>query len=126
VRNLGTKIFAIILACIVWTVFYAQVGIIKKEYTVPLSFRLLPQNLEVDADSGKKLIKVVVEGKSSDINSLATDKIEVRIDAQNFATGTQKIVLTHDMISAPSFIRVSEVSPYSVYVLVKEKDVEEK
>lgn len=126
VRNLGTKICALVLAFTVWTVFYAQVGIIKKEYTVPLSFRLLPQNLEVDAETGKKLIKIIVEGTSSDINSLASDKIEVRIDAQNFATGTQKITLTDDMISLPSFIHVSEVNPKTVSVVIKEKDVEVK
>ena len=108
------------LSFTVWVIFFAQVGIIKKEYTIPLSFQLLPPNLEIEAGSAKKLIRIVMEGKSSDINNLEQDKLQVRVDAKNFATGTQKIVIEKSMINVPAFISISEIAPQQVSVLVKE------
>ena len=77
--------------------------------------------LEIDASSGKKLIQIIVEGKSSDINNLSVDKIEARIDAKSFATGTQEIRVTENMINVPSFIRISDINPDTVRVKVNEK-----
>jgi len=121
VRNIETKLFAGAFSIVLWAIFFTQTGIVKKEYSIPLSFQLLSPALEIDATSGKKLVKIIVEGKSSDINSLSSDKIEVRIDAKNFGTGTQQIVLTEDMINVPSFIQVSDIAPDTVTVKVTEK-----
>ena len=121
VKNIGTKIGAVSLSFIIWVIFFAQVGIIKKEYSIPLSFQLLSPALEIDANSGKKLIKIVVEGKSSDINSLAVDKIQVRVDAKDFVTGTEKITIEKSMINVPAFINISEIVPQNVSVIVTEK-----
>ncbi len=121
INNIGTKLFAIIFSLTLWIFFFAQTGVIKKEYNIPLSFQLLPPTLEIDANSGKKLVQVIVEGKSSDINNLSADKIEVRVDAKDFGTGTQNIVLTPSMINLPSFIQVSDINPDAVRIIVKEK-----
>lgn len=124
VKNIETKLGAFILSCVVWIAFFAQTGIVKKEYSIPLSFQLLSPALEIDANSGKKLIKITVEGKSTDITSLSADKIEARIDAKNFSTGTQKIIVEKNMINVPSFIHISEINPESINILVNEKKTE--
>ena len=123
VQNVGTKLTALVLTSAVWMLFYAQVGIVKKEYTIPLSFQLLSANLEVDATTGKRQIEVVVEGKSSDINTFAGDKLEVRVDAKDFVAGTKRIEITEDMINVPSFIQISDINPEVVSVVFKEKVV---
>lgn len=123
INNLSTKLISLVLAFSIWTLFFAQVGVVKKEYTIPLSFQLLSPNLEVDASSGKRQVKIIVEGKSTDINTFAGDKLEARIDAKNFATGTQKIMLSGEMINVPSFIKISEINPETVTVQVTEKTI---
>lgn len=124
IKNIETKLFAIICSLALWIFFFAQIGVVKKEYNIPLSFQLLPPTLQIDANSGKKLIKIIVEGKNTDINNLATDKLEVRVDAKDFATGTQKIDIDTRMINVPSFINISQINPEIVEVLVREKTIQ--
>lgn len=123
VQNAWTKITAVLLALVIWTFFYAQIGIIKRVYTVPLSFQLLSPSLEIDTQSVRRQIQITVEGKSNDINSLDPAKLEARVDAKNFDAGTKKIEVTNTMINVPSFITVSEISPETLYITFKQKEV---
>ncbi|MEN9604869.1 MAG: hypothetical protein RJB39_554 [Candidatus Parcubacteria bacterium] len=122
IRNVWVKLASVAVAFVLWTFFYAQVGIIKKEYTVPLSFQLLSPSLEIDATSAKKQIKITVEGKSNDISALDAAKLEARVDAKNFKVGTQQIDIIPAMINLPSFITISEIAPETVWITFTQKD----
>ncbi len=121
IKNMWTKIISISIAFVLWTFFYAQVGIIKRVYTIPLSFQLLPSTLEIDTNSARKQIQITVEGKSSDVNNLDVSKLEVRIDAKNFNIGARRIDITKDMVNIPPFITVSEIAPAASTIIIKEK-----
>ncbi len=120
-NNVGTKLVAISIAFMLWAVLVMQTGIVKKEFNIPLSFQLLPTQYEVDSLAGKTQINVVLQGRSRDITTFDGTKLEVKIDAKQFATGTYPIVITEDMISVPSFLSVVEIEPDEVKIKINEK-----
>jgi uncharacterized protein (TIGR00159 family) len=119
--NLMTKMLAVAIAFSMWALLIAQTGVVKKEFSIPLSFQLLPAQYEVDAKAGKTQINVVLQGRSRDITTFDGTKLEVKVDAKNFASGTIPLTITEDMISVPSFISVVDIEPEKINVLVKEK-----
>lgn len=121
-RNAGTKILALSIALCLWTALIMQTGITKKEFSIPLSFQLLPTQYEVDTQAGKKQINVVLQGRSRDITTFDGTKLEAKIDARNFATGTRSIDITSDMITVPSYLSVVEIEPEEIRITVQEKN----
>lgn len=119
--NLGAKGIAIGVTLLVWILLFVQSGITRKEYTVPVSFQLIPANLELDSKSGAKSIQLTLEGKTRDINLVDPTKLETKIDAKNFATGTRKIEITRDMINVPAFVNIITIDPKSISVNILEK-----
>jgi uncharacterized protein (TIGR00159 family) len=122
--NAKTKIIAVALSFAMWTLLVMQTGVVKKEFMVPLSFQLLPSTLEIDSEAGKTEINVVLQGRSRDITAFDPTKLEVKVDAKGFATGTKPIKITEDMISVPSYLSVIEIDPGNVTILIKEKSEE--
>lgn len=119
--NATTKIIAITLSFGLWAILVMQTGISKKEFAIPLSFQLLPATYEIDSKAGKTQINVVLQGRSRDISTFDGSKLEVKIDAKNFATGTIEIAITEDMITVPSFLSVTAIDPEDVEIQVVEK-----
>ncbi len=124
-RNAPTKLVAISIALFLWTGLVMQTGITKKEFSIPLSFQLLPKQYEIDSEAAKTQINVVLQGRSRDITTFDGTKIEAKIDARNFATGTIPITISNDMITVPSYLSVVEIDPDQIKVTVKEKDAAE-
>lgn len=125
-KNAPTKITAFTITLVLWTILIMQTGIVKKEFLVPLSFQLLPDQYEIDAKAGKTQITVVVQGRSQDMNTFDGSKLEAKVDARNFASGTESLVITEDMITIPAYLSVVDIEPDQVKVLIKEKTDEEK
>lgn len=119
--NLGAKAIAVSVTLLVWLLLFVQSGITRKEYAVPVSFQLIPANLELDSKSGVKEITLTLEGKTRDIALVDGSKLEAKIDAKDFATGTRKIEITRTMINVPSFVQVLTIDPKSISVNVIEK-----
>jgi hypothetical protein len=122
--NAKTKIVAVTLSFMLWTVLVMQTGVVKKEFLVPLSFQLLPTTLEIDSKAGKTEISVILQGRSRDITAFDPTKLEVKVDAKNFATGTRSIEISADMISVPSYLSVIEIDPEDVTISIREKSEE--
>lgn len=121
--NLGTKALALGVATALWVIMFVQTGVIKKEFTVPLSFQLLPSTLEVENRASLRQVSVVLEGKSRDVSALDGTKLEFRIDAKDFASGTRMIVLKKEMLNTPTYITVSEIDPEQIPITFKDKQV---
>jgi diadenylate cyclase len=124
-KNASTKLTAIGITLILWTGLIMQTGIVKKEFSIPLSFQLLSEQYEVDSKAGKTQINVVLQGRSRDITTFDGTKLEAKIDARDFATGTVPLLITEDMITVPSYLSVIDIEPDQVKVLIKEKNAEE-
>lgn len=119
--NLGSKSAALGIAVLVWLVLFVQSGVTRKDYTVPISFQLIPASLELDSKSGVKEITVTVEGKTRDIGSIAPESLQAKIDAKDFQAGSKKIEITRSMINVPSFVDVITIEPKSINVNLTEK-----
>lgn len=121
--NVKTKIVAVSLAFCLWAGLVMQTGVIKKEFQIPLSFQLLPAAYQIDTQTAKTQINVVLQGRSRDITSFDGTKLEAKIDAKNFATGTKEIQITSSMITVPSYLTIIEIEPENIEVNVTEKTV---
>lgn len=119
--NLGAKGVAVGVTLLVWLLLFVQSGITRKEYIIPISFQLIPANLELDSKSGVKEIRITLEGKTRDIALVDSSKLEAKIDAKNFATGTRRIEINKTMINVPSFVEVLTIDPKSISVNLLEK-----
>jgi diadenylate cyclase len=125
VKNAQTKIIALTVAAAIWTTIMMQTGISKKEFTIPLSFQLLPTQYEIDSKTGKSQINVVLQGRSRDISTFDGTKLEAKVDARNFGPGTEDIEITKNMITVPPFLTITEIDPEEVKIIIKEKTQEE-
>ncbi|MCF7865273.1 MAG: diadenylate cyclase [Candidatus Pacebacteria bacterium] len=119
--NLGAKAAATGIALVVWLILFTQSGITRKEYTVPVSFQLIPANLELDSKSGVKEITITLEGKTRDIGLVAPENLQTKIDAKDFKAGYKRIDITRNMINVPSFVDVITIEPKSINVNLLEK-----
>jgi diadenylate cyclase len=119
--NLGAKGSALGLAVLIWLVLFVQSGITRKDYTVPISFQLIPASLELDGKSGVKEITVTVEGKTRDIGNIDASNLQAKIDAKDFQAGSKRIEITRNMINVPPFVDVITIEPKSITVNLTEK-----
>lgn len=119
--NIGAKAVAVGVTMLVWLLLFVQSGITRKEYTVPVSFQLIPANLELDSKSGVKEITLTLEGKTRDIALVDGSKLEAKIDAKDFTAGFKRIEVSRSMVNVPSFVEVLTIDPKSISVNVIEK-----
>lgn len=120
-NNLGSKVVAVGITSVLWLLLFVQAGVTQKQYTIPLSFQLIPANLELDGKSGVKEISLTLEGTTRDISSLDGSKLEAKIDAKNFTAGYRKIEITKDMVNVPAFVDVVTIDPKNISVNLTEK-----
>lgn len=120
-KNAPTKAIALSVSLCLWTILVMQTGIAKKEFMIPLSFQLLPNQYEIDSKVAKTQINVVLQGRSRDIATFDGTKLEAKVDARNFASGTTPINITENMITVPPYLSIVEIDPSEIKVLVSEK-----
>ena len=120
-NNLGSKVVAVIITSTLWLLLFVQTGITQKQYTIPVSFQLIPSNLELDGKSGVKEISLTLEGTTRDISSLDGSKLEAKIDAKNFTAGYRKVDITKDMVNVPAFVDVVTIDPKSISINLTNK-----
>jgi diadenylate cyclase len=120
-KNWVTKLSAIFIAFILWLILVLQTGIIKKEFVVPISFQLLPNNLQVETVASKTTINVILSGKTSDINSLDVSKLGFKIDSKDFKVGDQNINFNKQMLTVPPFIEIIDFEPKQIIIPVFER-----
>lgn len=121
-NNFKSKVLAVATAFILWVLIVAQTGVIKKEYEVPLSFQLLPTQYQIETNSAKTLIKITLQGRSSDITTFDPTKLEVKIDAKEFTEGNREITITPQMVSFPSYLTITEIEPDKISVNIKNNE----
>ncbi len=114
-QDLTLKLIALALAVIIWVLV---VGEQKSEVqlTVPLELRDLPENLEFIERTSQ--VDVTLRGFSSSLKRLTPNDIDVHIDLSNVVRGTNSFVIAPDDIIVPVGVRVFQVSPSNLDVLL--------
>ena len=114
-NNLTIKIFALIIAAVLWTYVMSEVNPkIKREYKVQANFSNLA-SLErqglVILEPKDASIKVVVSGRSSDVIKISEEDIIAKVDLSGHKEGNEKALV---YVDAPHMVEIVDYSPREI------------
>lgn len=113
-RNLGPKIAALFLACVVWFVVSAprRERVREKILTAPISLVALSSQLVITSDNIPANVTVRVRGRNSDLRALTPAMLDVPVDLSWVAqAGEVEIRLRPQNLNVPPDIEVVTIDP---------------
>jgi YbbR domain-containing protein len=114
-RNLGLKAAALVLGTLLWwTVGGRQV---ERRVLVPVSYSNVPAGLEMTSEQPDA--SVLVRGDDSLVSALSQGDLRLIVDLSGAQSGANLITL-NDQVVAPLGIRVVNVEPGTVTVVLEE------
>ncbi|HWB29710.1 MAG TPA: CdaR family protein [Vicinamibacterales bacterium] len=115
-RNIGLKLAALALGCILW---YTVSGhVIERRLPAPVFYRNLPAPLQLTGDQ-MDTVNVQVRGDDNIVRPLAEGQLQVMVDLGDARPGTSIIPLRVDDVVAPSGVDVVMIDPGSVTVTLE-------
>ncbi len=109
VQNFGIKVISLLLAIGLWvTVSRDPVG--EVELQVPIEFRNVPQNLEIDSASFTEA-QVRVRGPGRLIHRLRGTDVRAEVDLASVKPGSRTFDLTSRNVRVPSDLEVVQIIP---------------
>ncbi len=115
-KNLGLKIAALLLACVVWFIVSGPRREQERQRTATASLSLvgLPENLVITTDV-RSSVAVRVKGRISDLRSLASQNLEASADLSLISKpGDVVVTLRPQHINVPPEIEVVDIVPNKV------------
>jgi YbbR domain-containing protein len=109
VHNIGLKVVSLLLAIGLWTVV-ARDPIAEVEMKVPIEFRNLPDDLEIDSASFTEA-QIRVRGPERVIHRLALADVRAEIDLADVRPGERTFDLTGRQIHVPQDVQVVQIIP---------------
>ncbi len=109
-RNTLEKAVAVMLALGLWFSFGYQKESIQRDFVVPIEYRKISQEWEVEENLHKE-VTVTLMGPVQAFNLLDPATLKVSVDLSNLAEGKQEIPLTSDMVRIPSNLSLMRVKP---------------
>lgn len=109
VHNLGLKIVSLLLAVGLWLVV-AHDPPAEVEMNVPLEFRNLPDNLEIDSASFTEA-QIRIRGPERVIHGLQSTDVRAEIDLANVHPGERTFDLTARHVHLPLDLEVVQIIP---------------
>ncbi|MBU1149863.1 MAG: diadenylate cyclase [Proteobacteria bacterium] len=109
-KNQREKVLAIILAGILWVVFGYQRETIGRDFVVPIEYVNTPVEWVLEEPKVME-VKILLMGPTQAFQLLHPETMRVSVDLAQLRPGTQEIILTQDMIKAPSNLSVASISP---------------
>jgi YbbR domain-containing protein len=115
-KNLGLKIAALVLACVVWFIVSGPRREQERQRTATASLSLvgLPEDLVITTDV-RSSVAVRVKGRISDLRSLASQNLEASADLSLISKpGDVVVTLRPQHINVPPEIEVVDIVPNKV------------
>lgn len=109
VQNFGVKLTSLLLAIGLWLVV-SRDPIGEVELQVPIEFRNVPQNLEIDSASFTQA-KVRVRGPGRLIHRLRATDVRAEIDLATVRPGSRTFDLTSRNVRVPQDLEVVQIIP---------------
>lgn len=109
-RNTLEKAVAVMLALGLWFSFGYQKESIQRDFVVPIEYRKISQEWEVEENLHKE-VTVTLMGPVQAFNLLDPATLKVSVDLSNLAEGKQEIPLTSDMVRIPSNLSLMRIKP---------------
>ncbi|MGA2331367.1 MAG: diadenylate cyclase [Syntrophales bacterium] len=115
-ENTKEKVIAIILACILWMIFGYQRESIQKDFTIPVEYLNTPPEWVIEEPKISEA-KVMLVGPPQAFQILNMDALKISLNLSQIQEGRQDIVLTKDMIDAPSNLTIVGIKPSRITVI---------
>ena len=109
VHNFFLKFISVALAVGLWATI-GRSPIAEVEIRVPIEFRNLPENLEIDSASFTEA-QVRVRGPERVIHHLDTSEVRAEVDLRNVQPGERTFDLTARHVSVPQELHVVQIIP---------------
>jgi YbbR domain-containing protein len=109
VHHFGLKLFALLMALALW-VRVARDPIAEVEMKVPIEFRNLPEDLEIDSASFTEA-QVRVRGPERLIHRLVSGDVRAEIDLSSVHPGERTFDLNTQQIHVPQDLKVVQIIP---------------
>ncbi|MGC8851944.1 MAG: diadenylate cyclase CdaA [Minisyncoccia bacterium] len=121
-NNFISGLVSLLLAIVLWLSFsYPNLGIIQKNFVVPIEFINVPNNFMVQNLKPME-VTVTLAGKNQDFKLLDSNAIKVSIDLKNISKKDKyTIVLSPSNIKYPSVLEFVGFDPKKIQFTVTEK-----
>lgn len=125
-RNLSLKLFALVLAVLMWGFVASQKRgeTTELKFTTPLVFKNIPSSLEV-ASAPIQSVSVLVRTRRARANTVNPNQFQVVIDLSNQLPGSFEYALTdrnlnYNNVSPPDGMTVLQISPAQIPITLEE------
>lgn len=111
-RKLGLKLFAVLLAVVLWLVVSGE-PIAERGVRIPLAFENLPESMEILGDPPQS-VDARLRGSSGTLRRLDARDMAAIIDLESEHAGARIFDMTSDRVRAPLGIEVTQVIPSTI------------
>ncbi|MEP6994478.1 MAG: CdaR family protein [Acidobacteriota bacterium] len=114
-RNAGTKLLALVIACVAWFIISGQrrERISERSYRIPLSVVNIPAGTIIVSPL-PEAVDVRIRGSFSALRQLEPAKLEAVVDLLDAAQGEKRYPLAPEDINVPQGVEVIAISPPEV------------
>ena len=122
-KNLGLKLVALFLACVVWFIVSAprRERVREKILTAPISLVAMSNDLVITSDEIPASVTVRVRGRASDLRALTPAMLDVPVDLSWVTQpGEVEITLRPQAINLPPEIEVVTLEPNKFRVRIEQ------
>jgi uncharacterized protein (TIGR00159 family) len=114
-ENTREKIIALLMACILWIAFGYQREIIRRDFIVPIEYKNIPQNWQIDEPQVNET-KVILQGPQQAFRLLDEHSLKLSLDLSSVIDKKREFTLTGNMVNAPSNLTVADIVPAKIHV----------
>ncbi len=114
-QNTLEKFIAIVMACLLWVAFGYQRDIVRRDFTVPIEYKNVPQNWRMDEPQITET-KVVLQGPEQAFRLLDEKTLKLSLDLSAVVDKKREFNLTADMINSPSNLKVADIEPSKIQI----------
>lgn len=119
-ENTLEKIIAIFMACLLWFAFGYQRDIVRRDFIVPIEYRNVPRNWQIDKTQTND-IRVVLKGPHQAFRLFDERSMKLSLDLSEVVDKKREYHLTADMLNVPSGLSIVDIIPSKIYVSASER-----
>ncbi|HVN72143.1 MAG TPA: diadenylate cyclase [Desulfomonilia bacterium] len=114
-KNTLEKGVALVLALGLWFVFGYQKESVQRDYTVPIEYRKISQDWEIE-ESRETEATITLVGSSQAFRLFEPRTLKISIDLSTIVEGRQIIKLSADMVNIPSNLTLLKIKPEKIAI----------
>ncbi len=118
-KDTRLKLLSLACALLLWATFAFRAETIRRVYTLPITFKSLPENTLIE-DYSPKDIKITLESRGEvNFQNLGPDSFSLNLESSQLQNGLNQISITENNIRHPLNLNLVNIDPPRVYLSVK-------